>query len=199
MMARCLIICISILTIACTTKVDKENYSFPDKREILEIIETIIKDKKLPVKRDTVKGFHLALASALYKLEVFVPDTNMRSALSQVPITRLLKIKVNKRQFFSKKDSAFFLYQNDIVKVVDLHNELDHIYYLTTPEQEKLKKGPGNSYYDMSVPIFSKDLKKAYVEVNDNCKGLCGSGGYYLLEKIKNKWTIVDYHVLWIS
>ena len=86
------------------------------------------------------------------------------------------------------------------MKSIDLHAELNEKYYLTTSTvEDKIEKKGGESYFSMSVPIFSRDLKKVYIEFNDLCYGLCGSGGYFLLEKINNKWTIIEYQQLWIS
>lgn len=199
------LILISILAISCKTEIVKEKFVLPDQSEIVNIIETIISEKKIPVKRDSLEYFHMPLASDLEKLHVYLPDTAKEKEMAPPTIngmtmTKLLRLKVNGKQFFNQKDSTFFLYQNDTLKNIDLHKELESHYYLTTSkEQDNIKKEGGESYWTMSVPIFSKDLKKVYIVVNNYCYGLCGSGGYFLLEKTNNKWTIVDYQMLWIS
>jgi len=53
-------------------------------------------------------------------------------------------------------------------------------------------------YYDLTIPIFSLDNKKAYVELTNNCDD-CGGATAYYLEKISNKWTIVGWERVWMS
>lgn len=198
-----ILLSLTLLTFSCKTEKPVEIFSYPDKNEIVAIIKIIITEKKLPLKKDSTDSFHLKLASDLEKIHIYPPDTTKEFVPPKINgffIEKLLDLKVNGRRFFSSSDSTFFLRQNDTMKLVDLHAELDNDYYLTTSEAEdKIDKKGGESYFSMSVPIFSKDLKKVYIEVNDICYGLCGSGGYFLLEKINNKWTIIDYQALWIS
>lgn len=197
-------IIISILTISCKTEMEQEKFLLPNRSEIVNIIETIISEKKIPVKRDSLEYIHMPFASDLEKLHVYLPDTSIKEIvppqINGVSITKLLLIDVNGVKFFNQKDSTFFHYQNDTLKTINLHKELELKYYLTTSkEQDTMKKRGGESFWSMSVPIFSKDLKKVYIEVNNYCYGLCGSGGYFLLEKINENWTIKDYQRTWIS
>ena len=63
--------------------------------------------------------------------------------------------------------------------------------------EQKNKRSQGKSYrfYDLTIPIFSSDMNKAYVELT-----LYGSGAQALyLEKINSKWTIIRRIGLWIS
>lgn len=195
----------SILAISCKIEMAKEQFLLPDRTEIVKIIEAINSEKNIPVKIDSLQRFHMPLASDLYKLHIFIPEENETKkklilSLDKISITELLNIKVKNKHFFSQKDSAFFIYQNDTLKNIDLHKELGSNFHLTTSkEQDTIDKNTREPYWKMSVPIFSKDLNKAYIVVNEICYGLCGSVSYVLLEKTNNQWTIIDYKMLWIS
>lgn len=198
------VIIVSIMVISCKREIAKEKFLLPDRNEIVKIIEAINLEKNIPAKTDSLQRFHMPLASDLYKIYIFIPDENETNKLIQsfdrMSITELLNIKVKNKHFFSQKDSAFFIYQNDTLKNIDLHKELNSNFYLTTSkEQDTIDKNNREPYWKMSVPIFSKDLNKAYLVVDEICYGLCGSGGYFLVEKINNKWIIIDYKMLWIS
>jgi hypothetical protein len=201
-MRQYILIIISLFTVSCKTETVKEQFPIPNKAEIVTIVETIISENKIPVKKNSLQ-YHMPLMSDLEKLHVYLADTCIDEMgppqMNELSMRRLLALKVKDRKFFSRGDSTFFLFQNDTLKTIDLDKELEVNYYLTTSKEQNTNEEKFTTYWSMSVPIFSKDLKKAYVVVNENCYGLCGSGGFYLLEKINNKWTIVDYQMLWIS
>jgi hypothetical protein len=44
----------------------------------------------------------------------------------------------------------------------------------------------------MTIPLFSLDNQKAYVELGYYCGTLCGYGEAIYLKKINGKWTIVE-------
>ncbi len=54
------------------------------------------------------------------------------------------------------------------------------------------------AWYSFSVPLFSKDHKKAIMSVEESCPGLCGSGYTMLFTKQNNVWTshygIMHFH-----
>jgi hypothetical protein len=180
----------------------KADYQYPGRREIIDIIETIIKEKKLSVVIDTSNHWGRPMASDLDKLVVLEPmklDSFQPPSLSK-SIENLMTIAVNGKRFFIQDDSDYILSQNKVFKHIDLAKEFTGKYYLTTTAIENKRTGNyGNSYYSFSVPIFSKDMKRVYIELDDNCRGLCGSGGYFLLEKVNYRWKIITYKMLWIS
>lgn len=45
------------------------------------------------------------------------------------------------------------------------------------------------NWYSFSVPLFSKDQRKAIMMIKDLCPGLCGSGKTILFTKKNEKWT----------
>ena len=44
------------------------------------------------------------------------------------------------------------------------------------------------NYYSFSVPVFSKDKRKAIIMINDLCPGLCGTGYTLLFTKKGKRW-----------
>ena len=44
-------------------------------------------------------------------------------------------------------------------------------------------------WYCFSIPLFSKDRKKAVMMIRDLCPGLCGSGETIVFTNENNKWT----------
>ncbi len=55
------------------------------------------------------------------------------------------------------------------------------------------------TYTQYSVVGFSEDNRSAIVYKSDYCGGLCGQGGYELLEKIDNKWVHQGFALMWVS
>jgi hypothetical protein len=51
----------------------------------------------------------------------------------------------------------------------------------------------------MTIPIFSLDNQKAYVELGYHCGTLCGYGKAIYLKKVSGKWIIVKKFRTWIS
>ena len=45
------------------------------------------------------------------------------------------------------------------------------------------------NWYCFSIPLFSKDKRKAVMMIRNLCKGLCGIGWTEIFTKEKNKWT----------
>lgn len=52
----------------------------------------------------------------------------------------------------------------------------------------------------MTLPVFSKDNKIAYVELNHYCSGgLCGSGQAIYLKKLNGRWVVSFKRMTWMS
>jgi hypothetical protein len=47
------------------------------------------------------------------------------------------------------------------------------------------------AWYEISLPMFSKDKTKVIIRVSDLCPGLCGNGNIYLFVKKGNEWDIM--------
>lgn len=54
-----------------------------------------------------------------------------------------------------------------------------------------------SDWYSFSVPLFSKDKKKAVMMIRNLCSGLCGEGKTVLFIKKNGKWTS-SYGMQWI-
>lgn len=53
------------------------------------------------------------------------------------------------------------------------------------------------NWYSFSVPLFSRDGKKAVVKVSSLCPGLCGTGNTLLYIKKKGKWVCSEGPPWW--
>jgi hypothetical protein len=87
---------------------------------------------------------------------------------------------------------------NDTLKNFRLTKISGNLLVTTNAKEKTQNKFKGSIYYTITIPIFSKDNKKAYAEVSFNCF-LCGRGTGVYLKKINNKWKVVKVQELWIS
>jgi hypothetical protein len=74
--------------------------------------------------------------------------------------------------------------------------------YKVNPEEywQKYEKVFGkNGFATMSKPLFSKNLRFAYIEISIHCGELCGEGLHYFLEKKENNWVIIEKGCDWVS
>jgi len=53
--------------------------------------------------------------------------------------------------------------------------------------------------WQLSEVIKSDDGRHAVIFSSSYCGGLCGWGGFYLLEISNENWTVVGYHTEWVS
>lgn len=56
-----------------------------------------------------------------------------------------------------------------------------------------------NGFYTVSMPIFSKGFKKAYVRVGHLCGLLCGGGETRIYECVNGKWELAEVVEVWVS
>ena len=108
-------------------------------------------------------------------------------------------VKGNK--LFNISDTAFIFYQSQHLKQFKM-TFLDSTKFVLTSfarEEKKRKADKHVWYYDLSIPIFSADKNTVYVELTNNCTGLCGEASYYVLKKRNGHWTIIETGMLWIS
>lgn len=116
-------------------------------------------------------------------------------------IEDLLNHKIDNELFFTSKDSLYLFCQNFNIKELKFGKEIIDKINATTFEKESAKKEKGKPYhfYQMTIPFFSSDKQKAYIELNYHCGRLCGSGHSIYLKKINGKWKIVGKRRTWIS
>lgn len=147
------------------------------------------------------------LCEELPKLNIYIPKKSengeilpsLRLSPNNVSIEELLQYK--KSEFFKVKDSLHLLKQNSNPQKFKIDKVIFDKINLTTRAIEINKKNTGKpfDFYEMTIPVFSSDNQKAFVQLNYYCKGLCGNGVSLFLEKINGKWKIVDKWVTWMS
>lgn len=113
----------------------------------------------------------------------------------------LLNQKINGEIFFSSKDSSNIMLQNLNPERLKIKETITDKLNSTSFEKEMIKQKNGNQYdfYEMTIPIFSLDRQKAYVELDHYCGFLGGGGIAIYLKKINGKWKIVEKWRTWIS
>jgi hypothetical protein len=172
--------------------------------DINAIVKAILVQDSLKVfKSDPYTNF---LCVELRRLPIDIPK-ELGNGLVPPPapgrkyISHLLNDKINNELFFTTKDSAILLAQNANPAKFKIDKSILKNVNCTSIEKEiSKKKNPiRNRFYQLTIPIFSVDGKKAYVELDYNCGALCGNGKSIYLKKIKGKWTIVEKVGTWIS
>ena len=119
----------------------------------------------------------------------------------KINVRYLLNEKVNGEIFFSSKDSLAIIAQNskpEKLKIAPIN--IDN--FNTTTIQEEManrEKGQQNSFYEMSIPIFSLSKQKAYLQLDYYCGSLCGYGMAIYLKKVNGIWKVVEKHRTWVS
>jgi hypothetical protein len=191
----------------CNTKSKQAEYNAIRVKEINKIVETIIVDDSLNVLKDNEHS--KMLSENLFRLTVFVPEKSKNNdvlpppppSFNNVSINELLNNRTEDNIFFKSVDSTYLLEQNLEEKNLKLNKNLIAKINSTTKQIELNKKEKGESFdfYEMSIPIFSYDKQKAYVELNHYCGGLCGNGVSIYLKKINGKWKIIQIVEGWIS
>jgi len=183
-----------LLLLACKNEKPKEAYSVPNKNDVNQIIRTIIREDSLNKKK-------ISLSAELRKITVSLKGpTPSRRGFDTMNVKRLLGRGHDGQYFFSKRDSSYFLFQNRAIKSLKLDSPFLKIMTLMSNAQiqKNEKSDPLFRHYDLSLPIFSLDRKKAVVEFNYYCK-FCGFGMLIYLEKINGKWEIIKQEETWVS
>jgi len=169
-----------------------------------EIVNTIVADDSLNLKKDS----GIMVCEDLIKINIYHPAKGKdglnlppEPPFNKVSINDLMNTKINGLPFFSSKDSLSLIDQNpELLKHKIINSTLEKI-NPTTKEKEisKRKTGQPYNYYEMTIPVFSADNTKAYIQLNHYCGGLCGSGTAIYLSKSNGKWKVIDKHEIWIS
>lgn len=174
-------------------------------KDIDEIVETIIIDDSLTVLKE--ENNYRMFCDSLIKLDIHIPEKRMKEGdlpppplpFHSISIYDLLSEKDSLT--FKPKDSLFLINQNSGIGKLAIEKTLADKINITTKGQEIDKKESGKSYdyYEMTIPLFSSDYKKAYVILNHYCGRLCGGGRSIWLEKKNGKWIIIHQSTRWIS
>lgn len=188
----------------CQTKNDKKDYTSDETKNINKIISAIVVQDTLDILKRTknAKMFCEELKRMVVEIPFKQKDGSILPPVSDnIYINTILNDKIKGEVFFSTKDSAYLMYQNLYPKKFKLDKLYTSEWNLTSFEKEMIKRKEGKEYdyYEMTIPIFSKDQTKAYIEIDYHCGSLCGYGRGMYLQKVNEKWIIVETFRTWIS
>jgi hypothetical protein len=203
-----LILLVSLLFTKCKNNNNEIEIGSPKINEINKIVKTIILEDSLNVLKNDKES--KMFCEELIKLDIYIPEKRKKNepippppppSFYKISIEDLLNYKIENEMFFTSKDSLDLLRQNLNPEKLIIEKDILQKINLTTEERENTKRKNGELYnfYVMTIPIFSSDNNKAYVELNHYCGGLCGNGKSIFLKKINGKWKVVDKWRTWIS
>ena len=172
-------------------------------KQIISIIQTLLNEKETELTNDIPNEEALPICLNLKKIIVdntcFVKnksDTKVGVfALSETTFTskgstcieKIYKSKPIEDIFFRKEDSLDILKQNDFFNEFKIPKSI--IKTSKTVEKTKNVKVV-KKYLQFSIPIFSSDNTKAYLEYDHHSNGENSYGNSVYLEKINGKWKI---------
>ncbi|MEJ8803495.1 hypothetical protein [Pontibacter sp. H249] len=187
-----------LFAFSCNQVQQEEKYKLPSEEDVNKVIQAVIIQDSL---------FHgekseIPLATDLYKLQIYFPDTIKLRRDPQFPwINNFYKLVgihgVNAP--FTAHDSSFLLYQNNMLVNSRLDtNKFDNLNFTTLLEQEpKLIAREKTAFYYFSIPLFNNHQSRAYVELKFVCRKLCGYGNGFVMEKRNGNWEIVQKDIKW--
>ncbi|MDI5899506.1 hypothetical protein [Flavobacterium yafengii] len=195
------ILLLFLLTLlSCNTK---KNEDLIRKKETLNIIQTLIKQNGLDMVRDFPTQKELPICLNLKKVivnnkcfeetkandKIIVVKLPEKSFTNQgeVCIEKIYKSKPIDNSFFLKKDSHNIVNQNETFKTFIIPKSITQKF--KTVELTKKSKTT-EKYIQFSIPIFSKDNKKAYLEFDKYTDNENSYGNSIYLEKTNGKWKI---------
>ena len=196
---------ISLVFLSCKNSNDKIEFETLRANETFNIVESIIiQDSLKVIKNGKDKSY---LLENLTKLIIIIPEKE-KSGIETIPlpffnnveIKNLIGKKINGKIFFTKKDSLNIINQNEYPENIKLDKRiLNKINSISYEEAKAKYKRENLDLYEMSIPIFSSNNKKAYVQLNNHCGRLCGEGIEIFLEKLNGKWKIIYKRTAWVS
>ena len=180
--------------------------------ETLNIVKTIIKEKGLEIVKDYPNENELPICLNLKKIIVtnkcFI-ETKQDNKITvvklpeksftnngEVCIEKIYKSKPIDNIFFLKKDSLDIINQNETFKTFKIPKSITGKF--KTLEQTKNFKVT-EEYIQFSIPIFSTNNEKAYIEFDNYTKNENSYGYSIYLEKKKGKWKIKSIERNWAT
>ncbi len=95
----------------------------------------------------------------------------------------------------------YLLSQNINPDSLEISNKLKEKYNYS--QLSKILKDRDNEnyyqYYEFRIPLFSKDNRTAFIELNYHSKGYFGRGIACILKNENGKWKVVDKRGTWIN
>lgn len=204
-MKKLLLLFVFILS-SCTDK--KE--SLIRQNETINIIETLLKQKDSEVityyQNEDQLPICLNLKKILVSNKCFIetkPDNKIIfvkfpkksfTNTGEVCIEKIYKSMPIENSFFLRKDSLDIINQNTTFKTFKIAKSITGNF--KTLEQTKNLKTT-KKFIQFSIPIFSKDNTKAYLEYDHYSDNENSYGNSIYLEKIKGKWKIKSIERNW--
>jgi hypothetical protein len=203
-MRNTVLIYMFLFLLSCKNSESKTELEVSKLKDINQIVQVVIIEDSLNVLKNGTDT--RMFCKELTKLSVYVPEKTKNGEIpppppsfKEVSIEDLLHYR--KSFYFNAIDSLSLLKQNSNPEKFKIEESLAEKINQTTKEKEinKKKMGKPFDFYEMTIPIFSLDNQKAYLELNHHCGGLCGGGTSIYLRKINGKWQIVDKRQTWMS
>ena len=195
------IILLFVLTLlSCNTK---KNEDLIREKESIIIIQTLIEEKGLEMVSDfrTEKELPICLnlkkvivktkcfeeTKANYKITVIKFPEKSFTNQAEVCIEKIYKSRPINNSFFLKNDSLNIVNQNETFKAFKIPKSITQKF--KTVELTKSLKIT-EKYIQFSIPLFSKDNTKAYLEFDHYSDNENSYGKSIYLEKVNGKWKI---------
>ena len=199
-MSKTLLTIFISLLIGCSDNNAKQAFPTVARSEINRIVETVIQQDSLPF-HNTSGTAIIPLSTRLRKIYVTaqytMPDIPPPVNRQKIPAYKLLNSLVKGERFFNWSDTAYFYFQNNLADTLILGKALTRGIATTelVATNSTVDKRPNIRYYDLTIPILSKNQTRAYVELTNNCVD-CGGATAFYLEKISGMWTVVGWERL---
>ena len=194
-----------LFLLSCKKTENKSQIEISNTKDKNEIVLAIILEDSLNVSINATNS--KMFCNELIKLNIYISEKSKDGEI--VPLSPLSRYAVSieellhyeKSEFFKVKDSLHLLKQNSNPQKFKIDKIIFDKINLTTKKNENNKKKTGKpfDFYEMTIPVFSSDNQKAFIQLNHYCNGLCGNGVSLFLEKINGKWKIVDTWETWMS
>ncbi|WDF48474.1 hypothetical protein PQ459_08345 [Chryseobacterium sp. KACC 21268] len=197
-MKKLLTLFLLLILIGCS----KSKFDIEERNEdISSIIKTVIETDSLNVSKNNPENNKIVQFLKKVKVVLPNPDKNIISPPNR-DARELDEIYNSKSErVFSKNDSLYLLSQNTNPDSLEISNKLKVKYNYSQLSKILKDRDNGNyyQYYEFEIPLFSKDNKTAYIELNYHSKGYFGKGIAYILKKENDKWKVVDRTLTWIN
>lgn len=202
------ILLLFVLTLlSCNTK---KNEDLIRQKESINIIQTLIKQEGLEMARDFPTEKKLPICLNLKKIivktncfeqtkandKIIIVKVPEKSFINQedVCIEKIYKSNPINNLFFLKNDSLNIVNQNETFKAFKIPKSITQKF--KTVELTKNLKIT-KKYIQFSIPIFSKDNTKAYLEFDKHLNNENSYGISIYLEKTNGKWKIKSIESNW--
>ncbi|MFC5270131.1 hypothetical protein [Adhaeribacter terreus] len=191
-----LLLTIGLTFFACQKRNNEQDFVVPSDNEINKIIQAVLIQDSLD--ESTPIQWELKNPKIAERGDSEIPPPPPMPGT--IYIDDLLSRKIDGKFFITPSDTFFIKVQSLIHLDFKIDSVLIKNNFMTEDaQQDKFEKTGKINYYRFTKPLFSKDKKKAYIQLDIICRRLCGAGLEYFLIKRNNKWIIADTRQRWIS